>query len=205
MLGTLLAEQLWFGLAVVTVLYVLDYQLSVIGVKWFRRGADAHYDLSGSYELNPPFEDDIDNERLFSKAHVIALVRIWVVLALVWGATWWLDGYREVYVGFVGFFVLTQMPVMLRHTQNIALFRFVATKGGVEGRARSERWLDFKVSASVFFYFAVAYLLLWLLLGDVFFIGGVVGTALAGARFWIFGDEAEKSRDAEESQEPPTE
>jgi hypothetical protein len=200
-LRTLLAEQLWVGVAVVTLLYALDYQLSVAGVRWFRRGADQHYDLGGSYELNPPFEQDIEEEHLVSKTHILALVRIWVVLVLVWGLTEWLGAYQDAYMVFLGLFILTQMPVMLRHTQNIVLFRFVATRGGVEGRARTERWLEHKVSASVFWYFTAAYVLLWLLLGDVFFIGGVVGTALAGARFWIFGGEAEQAA-ADEAEDP---
>ncbi len=203
MLRTLLAEQLWFGLAVVTVLYVLDYQLSVIGVKWFRRGADAHYDMGGSYELNPPFEQDIDEERLFSKTHVIALVRIWIVLGLVWGITWWLDRLPG---------GLCRVRRLLRahadagdaspHAEHRAL-PLRGHQGRRRGRARSERWLEFKVSAAVFWFFSVAYLLLWLLLGDVFFVGGVVGTALAGARFWIFGGEAEETGAAEGEGDQP--
>jgi hypothetical protein len=122
---------------------------------------------------------------------MLALVRIWIVLVLVWFLTWWLDGYEQVYVAFVGFFVLTQVPVMLRHTQNIVLFRYIAARGGVTGRTDVERWLEFKVSATVFWFFSASYVVLWLLLGDVFFVGGAVGTALAGARFWIFGGEAE--------------
>jgi hypothetical protein len=197
-LRTLLAEQLWVGVAVVTLLYALDYQLSVAGVRWFRRGADRHYDLGGSYELNPPFEEDIDAERTVSWRHLFALARIWVLLVAVWLLVSWLGAYEEVYVAFVGFFVLTQVPVMLRHIQNIVLFRYVASRGGVSGRAEVERWLEFKVSAAVFWFFSASYVVLWLLLGDVFFIGGAVGTVLAGARFWILGGETEGASDADE-------
>ena len=174
-------------------MYLLDYQLSVLGIKWFKRGADAHYDLGGPYELNPPFEKDIEAERFISKTHILALLRIWIVL----GGVWWLSrqfgDYSEVYVAAVGFFVLTQMPVMMRHAQNLTLFRYVSLRGGVEGRARIARWLDLRMSGVIFWYFAAVYALLWLLLGDVFFVGGAVGTALAGARFWIFGGDAEES------------
>jgi hypothetical protein len=36
------------------------------------------------------------------------------------------------------------------------------------------------------------YALLWIVLSEPFFAGGVIGAALAGARFWIFGEEAEE-------------
>lgn len=198
MLRTLLTDQVWFGLLVVTILYVLDYQLSVLGIRWFRRGADAHYDLGGSYELNPPFEDDIERERLVSPRHLLALLRIWIVIGVAWWLTRVIWDYPDVYVAVVGFFVLTQMPVLLRHAQNLVLFRFVSLRGGVEGRTNVERWLEQKMSGVVFWYFAGAYVVLWLLLGDPFFIGGALGTALAGARFWIFGGEAQAdSEDAD--------
>jgi hypothetical protein len=144
-----------------------------------------------------PFEKDIEERKLFSKTHVLALVRIWLVLGLAWWLTQWLGGYSEVYVAVLGFFVLTQMPVMLRHAQNIVLFRYAALEGGVEGRTQVQRWLELKVSATVFWFFAAAYVFLWLLLGEVFFIGGAIGTALAGARFWIFGGDAEKVAEPE--------
>jgi hypothetical protein len=113
-------------------------------------------------------------------------------LGIAWYLTRVLWDYPGVYAGVIGFFVLTQMPVMLRHAQNLVLFRFVSLRGGVEGRTNIERWLEQKMSGVIFWFFAVAYVLLWLLLGDPFFIGGAIGTALAGARFWIFGGEAEE-------------
>jgi len=190
-IAELLSDRIWVGLALVTVLYLLDYRLSVIGHRWFKRGADRHYDMGGSYELNPPFIEDIEAERPVSVRHLIALARIWLIVSLAWWFTVRAGRLEGLYLGVVGFFVLTQLPVHMRHVQNIVLFRFVALKGGVEGRAQAARWLDLKVSAAILWYFAAAYVLLWVLTGEYLFVGGAVGTALAGARFWIFGGEAE--------------
>ncbi len=190
MLRTILIDRLWVALIVVTSLYLLDYWLSIVGHRWFLRGAQEHYDYGGSYELNPPYVDDIENERPVSVRHLVAVARILVILA----ATWWFtarEGRLEgLYAGVLGFFILTQLPVQMRHAQNIALFRYVSTHGGVEGRARAERWLELKVSAIVFWFFAGTYVVLWALLDGPFFLGGAVGVGLAGARFWIFGGEA---------------
>ena len=196
MLLPLLTDQLWFGLLLVTLLYVLDYQLTLVGQRWYRRGADAHYTLAGSYELNPTFVDDVESSRRVSLKHILAIGRIWLVLALVWWLTTIYLDYPDVYLGAVGFFVLLQLPVLMRHMQNIVLFRFVVLRGGVQGRTDAAHWLDLKVTSAIFFYFAAAYLVLWLLLGSAFFIGGLLGCLLIGARFWIFGGEAEEEGQA---------
>ncbi len=192
MLADLLRENLWFGLLAVTVLYVLDYRLTLIGQRWYRMGAHEHYVLSGSYELNPPFADDVDSGRAISLRHFLAIGRIWLVL----GAAWWLFvvhwDLSQVYLGAVGFFLLLQLPVLMRHTQNIVLFRFVVRRGGVEGKTEAERWLDLKTTGAIFWYFAAAYSVLWLLDGSPLFLGGALGCLLVGARFWIFGGEAEE-------------
>jgi hypothetical protein len=82
--------------------------------------------------------------------------------------------------------------VQVRHGQNIVLFRYVVLNGAVEGRTSAERWLELKLSGTMFWFFGVIYAVLWLLTGDALFIGGVVGTGLMGARFWIFGGQAEE-------------
>ncbi|MDZ4064250.1 MAG: hypothetical protein U1E22_06220 [Coriobacteriia bacterium] len=192
MVREFLLNQLWSALLVVSVLYLIDYRLSIIGRRLFRQGADRHYDLGGSYELNTPFIADIEAGRLISHRHLVALLRIWATLAVAWWFTVHAGRLIPLYTGVVGFFLLTQMPVFMRHTQNIVLFSFVARRGGIEGRARAARWLDLKLSGVLFWYFTAVFLLLWGLLGDALFAGGALGTLLAGARFWIFGGEAEE-------------
>lgn len=198
-----LTDQLWLGLLLVALLYALDYQLTLVGQRWHRRGADVYYTLQGSYELNPPFVDDVESSRRISLKHILAIGRIWLVLALVWWLTTVYLDFPDIYLGAVGFFVLLQLPVLMRHVQNVVLFRFVVLRGGVEGRTTAARWLDLKVTAAIFFYFAAAYLVLWLLLGSALFLGGVLGSLLAGARFWIFGDEAEEEGRTDETADTP--
>ena len=189
---TYLIEHLWIGLLLVTLLYLLDYRLSIIGYRWFKRGADQHYDMGGSYELNPPFQADIEAERDFSARHLVSMLPMLVLLTLTWVFAVYMDLWPEVYVATFGFFVLVQAPVQLRHAQNIVLFRYVVLNGAVDGRTRAQRWLELKLSGTMFWFFGIGYAVLWLLTGDALFIGGVAGAALMGARFWIFGSQAEE-------------
>jgi hypothetical protein len=189
-LRSFLVEQAWFGPLLVAGLSLLDYRLSVVGLRWYRQGADRHYDLEGSYELNPPFETDVEALRPVSPKHLIAVVRMVAIILAAWFLTVFADRWQGVYVGVVGFFVLTQVPAHIRHIQNIALFRFVALRGGVQGKTLTPRWMDLQVSGVLFWSFAAVYALLWVLLDEPFLAGGAVGAALAGARFWIFGQEA---------------
>ena len=192
MLHDLFVEHVWIAILFYVILSILDYRLSLLGLRWFRKGADAHYDFGGSYELNPPFEEDIEAQRPVSLRHLVSLARGVVIIAAVWWFTARADRLEDVYVGVVGFFVLVLVPVLIRHVNNLALFRFVALRGGVEGRVETPRWMDLKLSAVLFWLFACVYAALYVIVGDAFFLGGVVGGALVGARFWIFGGEAEK-------------
>jgi hypothetical protein len=195
MLADLFVEHVWAAVLFVWALSFLDYRLSVIGVRLYKRGAHEHFDLGGSYELNPPFEDDVESERLVSPKHLFALARLGVVIVAVWWFTARAGRLEGVYIGTLGFFVLTQVPAHIRHVQNISLFRYVNECGGVTGKTHTPRWLDLRLSGILFWAFAAAYLLVWVVVGEPFFLGGVVGAALAGARFWIFGGDAEKERD----------
>lgn len=195
MLRDLAAQEVWFGLLVVAAVSLADYHLSVVGLRWFKRGASEHYDLGGSYELNPPFQADVDAERLISPRHLFAVVRMLVVLFGCWWFTARLGRLVWLYEGLLGFLVLTIVPALVRHVQNIAVFRSVALRGGVEGKTTIPRWMDLKVSGVVFWAWAGVYLLMWSLSGMPLFVGGAVGTSLAGARFWIFGTEQHPSRD----------
>lgn len=189
MLRTVFVDHVWVALLFLTALSVFDYQLSILGMRWYRRGADAHYDLGGSYELNPPFEKDVEDLRPVSPRHMILTARTAVLVFGVWWFTAHMGRLEDLYVAVLGFFILVQVPTQIRHVNNLALFRYVALRGGVEGRTHTPRWLDLRLSGLLFWMFAVVFLVFWLIVGDALFIGGTVGCLLVGSRFWIFGEE----------------
>ena len=192
MLGDLFMEHAWAAALFVAVLMYLDYYLSLLGLKWYRKGADAHYDFGGSYELNPPFERDIEELRPVSLKHLLGIAGAVFLIVVTWWFTARAGRLEGIYAAVVGFYILVQVPVQIRHAQNLLLFRFVVVRGGVEGKTLEPRWLQLKLSGTLFWAFAAFYLLLFALTGDALFIGGVVAGLLMGARFWIFGGEAEK-------------
>ena len=189
MVRAFITDQVWIPILLIAALMLLDYRLSLTGLRWFRRGADAHYDLGGSYELNPPFVEDVESMRPFSPRHLLGMLRTAAIVFAVWWFTARVGQLEGVYMGVVGFFVLLQVPVQIRHVNNIALFRHVALHGEVTGKTSISRRLDLRLSGLLFWSFAAAYLLMYLMVWDGFFLGGVVGALLLGARFWIFAGE----------------
>lgn len=189
MLETLLAEQVWAAPLAVTALMFSDYHLSLAGLRWYRRGADAHFDLGGAYELNPPFTSDVEESRPVSPKHLLGVARAVGLLALVWWFTVRAGRLEALYLGAVGFFLLVQVPVHFRHVQNLVLFRYIAKHGGVNGRVAYARRLEMRLSALLFWMFATAFAAFFAIGGDALFAGGAISCGLAGARFWIFGDE----------------
>jgi hypothetical protein len=194
-------DHVWAACLFVAALMIADYRLSIIGQRWYKRGAHEHYDFGGSYELNPPFIEDVEAERPFSPKHLLAVGRTVLLLVLVWWFTARAGRLDGVYLGFVGFFILPQAAVMLRHGNNIALFRTIALSGGVQGKAATARWLDLKLSGLMFWLFGGVWAALWLLTGSALFVGGIVAAALVGARFWIFGQDAEKADEEHDTAE----
>ena len=192
MLERLFVDHVWTAVLVYSALSMSDYRLSIAGKRWWDRGAKEHYDLGGSYELNPPFEADIDAERPVSPKHLRAVAATSVIIVGVWWLTAYAGRLEGVYLGVIGFFILPQVTVHIRHANNIALFSTVVRRGGVTGKTAVDRWLDMRLSGVLFWLFSAVWAVFYLLTSDPLFLGGVASTALVGARFWIFGDEAAK-------------
>ncbi|HEY6308974.1 MAG TPA: hypothetical protein VI488_21235 [Candidatus Angelobacter sp.] len=77
---------LWPNLILCTVLYLLDYYLTIAGARVYRAGAQQTIIFEGSYELTPGYQRDVDQLRWVSRRFIWSLVRMLGLVSL----TWWL-------------------------------------------------------------------------------------------------------------------
>lgn len=175
MFETWLVESAWGGPLVASLLLVVDYVLTIVGARSYRKHVAPYFAHEGSFELNPYYEKDVDRLRWFSGRLVAASA----ILALALLAIRWLDRSLETYplaYSFaLGIVILRAVPVYVRHFRMLYLARTIRSEKRLEGRVWYPRPFSLRLSAFEFAAFAGIYLLMFLLRFDVIMLGGAVG------------------------------
>lgn len=180
MLETFLTENPWAALAVWAAIYLSDYYLTIYSAHLYQAHVKQYFEIEGSYELTPQFQEDIDKGRKLSPRFLVALVISVIVMALVWFVTVRLFYYPQAFAFLFGGLFLREAMVHLRHFDNILRFRAMRDRGGIEGHIRQARWLTYQISAIQILTFSGFYLLLFLLTRSFLFLGGAFATFATG-------------------------
>jgi len=152
---------------------ISDYAFTVWGARLYQR-ARHRIAIEGSYETVPMFEADIDAGRIIS-------LRFILVLLLMAGFLGVCARFREslgldapLYLFLVGFFVLIEPPIHVRHASNIVRFALLARSDSARGQITFSRWFTLAVSSVDFFSFGVLFLLGFGATRSPFVLGGGV-------------------------------
>lgn len=182
MLLTWMENNLWVTLFVWVVLYVSDYGLTLLGSRWRRARGTTAVTTQGSYELNNYFVQDVDKQRVVSVRFIAALA--WSTFLL--GCTWLLARFDPLGVVVldivVGALVFMELTIHMRHFRNLFGYRHVAQAGEITGSITFSRRYVMWASSLDLFLFALLYLVLFLFVGNFFFLGGVLGCASIAIR-----------------------
>lgn len=190
MLEDLLVDHLWLAIATWIAVYLLDYQLTITSARLYRAGAKDHLGVEGSVELTPMYQQDVDALRRFPP-RVLGIVLLYsLFLSVMWFLSVDYLGTPEIFAGFLGALILGSLTANVRHGRNIAMFRYAREGEGLSGRLAQSRWLTLKLSAVEMLTFAALYLIVFLLTGSWFFVGGAVMCTLSAVRHWRWGDDA---------------
>lgn len=166
----------WIAAVVWAVLYASDYHLTLLGQSYLRR--QTVFEIEGSYELNPSFQDAIDNERQLSW-----LWLIWTVFgAAVLLMTGLFAGHdiiiRIWYLILVGVLLTRELAIHMRHADNILSYRqFGSPEPGVTGHIYLHRWAIYRRSSIQFWLLAGFTLILSVLSSSYILLGGALGLA----------------------------
>jgi len=175
-----MTDQPWAAVAAWAVLYVLDYTLTIVGAALVEKGAGRHVVFEEGYELTPFFQKDVSLLRRLSPRFLGMLVLSCLILGGLWFLFVRLENARPVFEFILGLYLLVELVILIRHMNNLCLFRRLKASEGVEGSIRYARWLSLRVSSGQFLTFCVCFIMLWLLTGRWFFAGGVLGCLFMG-------------------------
>jgi hypothetical protein len=178
----------WWGAALLwSVVYISDYAFSVYNAGLYRRGAHQYFEFEGSLELTPQFQEDIDNLRWFSPRFIRAFIFSNIILSLVWWlAVEWAQ-WPETFLFAFGGMMLLEAAVHLRHFRLLVLFMQLTSGQGMKGKIFQSRWLGYQASGWEFIAFAGLCLLLSIVAGSWFILGGAFMSAVTGVQHLRWG------------------
>jgi hypothetical protein len=177
---SILFTSLWPGLVIWSVLYVSDYAFTITCARLYRSGVKDILVFEGSFELTPYYQRDIDSLRLISPRFVAMLFISGLLLAWIWFLA--SQSAQEFYVFMLGFMVLLELAIHVRHVRNLFTFRMLGEPGSVRGRIEYSRFFILRSSSIELFAISGLFLLLSGFTQSWFVFGGAASCALTALK-----------------------
>ena len=169
------------------VIYCLDYFLTILGARLYTQVASQFIVYEGSYELTSVFQSDVNRQRWFSLRFLFYVLLSVLTLVVFWSLdTWLLKGFG-LFPLLIGALFLREAAIFLRHLRSIFLYRAVGAGDGLEGRLVYRRWLILQSSGVELITFSFFLLILYLLYGSWFLLGGILGCLVTGIQHLVWG------------------
>ena len=171
---------LWPGLAVWSLLYISDYAFTITCARLYRNGIRDRLVFEGSFELNPYFQRDIDSLRRVSPRFVAMFFITGLLLCWIWFLS--TQSTPEFYMFMLGFMILLELTIHLRHIRNLISFRMFDKADCVRGRIEYSRPFILRVSSAELFSFSGFFLLLFAFTQSWFVLRGAASCALTATK-----------------------
>lgn len=182
-LDSWLLERWWAGAALTAVVVASDYGLTHWGARLYR--TNSRVAVEGSYETSQTFQSDIDEARTLGIRSLAVLAAYVAVVAIAGGLRSQLGISGELYLFLVGFFVLQEVPVHLRHLSNIVSFRLLRNPAAAEGSIRYSRRYVLQTTGAYFLGFCGAFTILYATAPHPLTAGGMARCAAIGVGYLL--------------------
>ena len=179
MLSEIFLNSLLASMGLWLLLSITDSLLTVAGAKLYQ-GTREQFVFSGSYELEPEHQEDVDSYRAISFTFVLGLILYGGVLWIIYA-----NGFKKVFAFVWGGLIFLQLAVHLRHFRNLLLFSYAKRSKGVAGQIKYERWLSLRLSAYEFLGYGLLFSIVFLFTGSLIILGGAVACSLMAIRHWL--------------------
>jgi len=177
MLTDFFIKNVWASVGVWLLLSISDSLLTVKVAKMYQMGGKEHFDFSGSIELEPAHQEEIDRFQAISFRYVLDLV--------LYGGLLWIVHYcglPKLFSVLWGGLVLLQLAVHLDHFHYLTLFRYASRSIGIQGHIQFARWLLLRLSSIRFFGLSLMFSMAYLFFGSLVILGGAISCLLMAIR-----------------------
>ena len=183
-----LLGNIYFIVALIFCLMILDYSLTLLGQKYYKKYLQKYIQIE-SYELNPIFQDSIE-KRKYDLRHVIGVI---LILAFIL----FLFYFEEKKIGYefiVGFAIILYINVVSQHLRNIATSKFIAKHNELLiGKIEYKIGFSYYASTLQFLSIFLILLIIFIFKPSTFLFGGIVCTLIIGLKqFMLFKKAAER-------------
>ena len=187
-------NHIWITILIWALTYSGDYYLTILGAHLYRRYGAKYFSFSGSIEITPAFQPDVDALNLFSRRFLFHLIFSSGLILVFWElSTRLLDDPAWLYF-LMGALLLRSAAVYLRHGRLISVYFLARHAGALRGQIEYARWLSLLLSALELFSFALLYLVLFILTGSQFLLGGALACTVTAAQHWNFSRQAKTAQ-----------
>ena len=181
MLIDTLVENPWLVAGLWALLSIFDFTATMIYSKAYQEFLSENITYEGGMELNPAFEKDVKQLRWFSPRYFISMLT--VALLVGWVGSWFEALWFEALAGAA---ILLVLITDLRHIENLSVVWFLKSDpGSFKGRVEQSYALSQRRIAVGTFNIGMLYLIVYFLVGRVFFIGGAVICVLFALRHYL--------------------
>lgn len=168
----LFTGSIWFSLVLAVALAVIDAALSLAERYYYHSGAKYRIKVEDEYPLDKPYHAARGVRQFFNRRYVLFVLGT----ALGVPAAWWIftraNPRPDVFVAAMGGLLLLETAECVRLARVVTLYRLALRGEGFDGQVSVPRWLPINLMVVDLYGFALLYLLIYLLTGSLFFLGG---------------------------------
>lgn len=175
--ANVLMRSTWIGALLCLVLRFTDRFLTVVRARLYRQ--QDKFVVEGSYEINPRSQKDVDALRIVSPGFIRLLL---LPPATVLAVRFYAGSQASLlilYLFVLGFFLLAQLAIHLQHVNS--LYSFKAAVPYWRGHIEYPRQVAVRGSAVWFVTFALLFVVVFVVTGSLFVLGGALGCATMAA------------------------
>ena len=181
MLIDILVGKPWLVAIVWGVLSIFDFAATMLYSKAYREFLSVNITYEGGMEMNPAFEKDVQQLRWFSPRYLVSMLTVALLIVMagwVFPTLWF-----EVLAGAA---LLLVLITDLRHIENLSTVWFMRSDpDSFKGKIQQSYALSQRRIAVGTFNIGMLYLIVYFLVGRVFFLGGAVICVLFALRHFL--------------------
>ena len=160
---------------------LIDFSATMVYSKAYREFLSDKITYEGGMELNPAFEKDVKQVWWFSPRYLLLLLAIGFLVTFLGG--WFPTLWFEFLAGTV---LLLVLSIDLRHIDNLSAVWFMRSDpNSFKGRVEQSYALSQRRVTAATFNSGLLYLIVYFLVGRVFFLGGTVICTVFALRHFL--------------------
>jgi len=181
MLIDLLVASPWLVALSWAVLSIFDFSATMLFSKAYRDFLSDTMQYEQGVEMNPLFAKDVQHVRWFSPRYIVLMLALMLLIGIT--GSWLPPKNFEMLAGMA---ILLVLVVDLRHIENLSFVWFLKSDPeGFKGKIEQSYKLSQRRVAVYSFNTGILYLIVFLLTGRVFFVGGTIVSVLLAIRHFL--------------------